>query len=329
MKKKRVLSGFRPTGPLHVGHLVGALRNWIEMQDNFDCYFAICDWHALTSEYANSSRIADHVHSMAVDWLASGLDPERCTMFVQSGVKEHSELHLLLSMVVPLGWLERVPTYKELRQEVANRDLGTYGFLGYPVLQTADILAYKADFVPVGQDQLSHLELSREIVRKFHHLFGPLFPEPQAKITRIPRLPGIDGRKMSKSFDNAIYLSDPPEKARKKVFQMLTDPQRKTRKDPGDPDVCPVFSIHKAFSPVGVQETVNRECRRAGIGCRDCKGMLFEHLQEVLAPHQEKRREIEARRGYVEEMLQVGEDKARSVASATLAEVREAMGMGR
>lgn len=324
---KRVLSGFRPTGLLHVGHLVGALNNWVQLQARYDCFFAICDWHALTSEYAEPSSISRYVREMAVDWLAIGLDPERCTIFVQSAIKEHSELHLLLSMIVPLGWLERVPTFKEQQQEVANRDLHTYGFFGYPVLQTADILAYKGNFVPVGEDQLSHLELAREIVRRFRHLYGPVFPEPQALVTPMARLPGIDGRKMSKSYGNAIFLSDESESIRQKVFQMITDPQRKTRKDPGNPEVCPVFTFHNAFSSKEEVAMVDRECRTAGIGCRDCKGILHGNLLTALAPHREKRQAILDRKGFVEEILEHGAVKARKVAAATLAEVREVMGV--
>jgi tryptophanyl-tRNA synthetase len=327
MANKRVLSGFRSTGLLHVGHLVGALHNWVRLQDEYDCYYVICDWHALTSEYADPSRIQDSVKNMVVDWLAAGLDPDRSTIFVQSSVKEHSELHLLLSMIVPLGWLERVPTFKEQQQEVKNRDLNTYGFFGYPVLQAADILAYKADFVPVGEDQLSHLELAREIVRRFHHFYRPVFPEPKPLVTTLPRLPGIDGRKMSKSYGNAIYLSDRTETLRDKVFQMMTDPQRRTRKDPGNPEVCPVFTFHKAFSPTETVATVDRDCRIAGIGCRDCKGLLHRNLATAIAPHQEKREELLGRDQHVREVLEHGGAKARQVAAATVAEVREAMGV--
>jgi tryptophanyl-tRNA synthetase len=329
MARKRVLSGFRPTGLLHVGHLVGALQNWVRLQDNYDCYYAICDWHALTSEYAEPSGIRESVGNMVVDWLAAGLDPDRSTIFVQSSVKEHSELHLLLSMIVPLGWLERVPTFKEQQQEVKNRDLNTYGFFGYPVLQTADILTYKGDCVPVGEDQLSHLELAREIVRRFQHLYGPVFPEPQPLVTRLPRLPGVDGRKMSKSYGNAIFLSDRGDALRDKVFQMMTDPQRRTRKDPGNPEVCPVFTFHKAFSPDATVAEVDRDCRVAAIGCRDCKARLHDHLAEAVAPHQEKREELLGRREFVREVVEHGADKARRVAAATLGEVREVMGVGK
>ena len=238
-RRPRVLPGMRPTGPLHLGHLVGALESWIELQDAHDCYYAIVDWHALTTDYADTSSIREHAFQVALDWLAAGLDPERCQMFVQSDVKEHAELHLLLSMVVPLPWLERVPTYKEQQEELREKDLNTYGFLGYPLLQTADILIYKADFVPVGGDQVPHLELSREIARRFNHFYGEVFREPQAKLTTVPRLPGTDGRKMSKSYDNAIFLRDDAITVGRKIDGMLTDPQRTHRHIPGDPQVCP------------------------------------------------------------------------------------------
>ena len=323
--EERVLSGFRPSGPLHIGHLVGALNNWVTLQDRYRCFYAICDWHALTSEYSHTGPLREYVFEMALDWLAAGLDPERCTLFVQSRVKEHAELHLLLSMIVPLGWLERVPTYKEQQQQMTGRDLGTYGFLGYPVLQTADILAYKAKWVPVGEDQISHLELCREIARRFNGLYGEVFPEPQAITTPVPRLPGTDGRKMSKSYQNAIYLSDSEAEIRKKLMPMVTDPARVRRSDPGNPDVCPVFTLHKAFSSPETQSTVDAECRRAGIGCVDCKGMLIQHLDPRLAPLRERRRALAERPDRVHEVLESGAGKAREVAGQTLSEVRDAV----
>jgi tryptophanyl-tRNA synthetase len=323
--QERVLSGFRPSGPLHIGHLVGALQNWVSLQDSYHCFYAICDWHALTSEYANTENLRDYVFQMALDWLAAGLDPDRSTLFVQSRVKEHAELHLLLSMIVPLGWLERVPTYKEQQQQVTNRDLTNYGFLGYPVLQTADILAYKARWVPVGEDQISHLELCREIARRFNSLYGEVFPEPQPKTTRVPRLPGTDGRKMSKSYGNAVYLSDPEAEVRKKILTMVTDPARVRRTDPGNPDICPVFTLHKAFSSQATRDLVDVECRRAGIGCIDCKTMLLDHLNPVLAPLRERREALAQKPAQVQDILEVGAKKARQVASATLEEVRDAV----
>jgi tryptophanyl-tRNA synthetase len=325
--EERVLSGFRPSGPLHIGHLVGALQNWVSLQDQYRCFFAIADWHALTSEYANTEHLKDYVFQMALDWLAAGLDPERSVLFVQSRVKEHAELHLLLSMIVPLGWLERVPTYKEQQQQLTGRDLTNYGFLGYPVLQTADILAYKARWVPVGEDQISHLELCREIARRFNSLYGETFPEPQPKTTPVPRLPGTDGRKMSKSYNNAVYLTDSEGEVRSKVLGMVTDPARVRRSDPGNPDVCPVFTLHKAFSSRETIATVDVECRRAGIGCVDCKNLFLGHLAPVLAPLHERRRSLEGKPEKVLEILEAGAGKARHVASQTLEEVRDAIGI--
>jgi len=323
--RQRVLSGFRPTGPMHIGHLVGALENWIRLQDTHECYFAICDWHALTSEYADTSQLRDHVLDMAIDWLAAGLDPERCTIFVQSHVPEHAELHLLLSMIVPVGWLERVPTYKEQQQQITHRDLTNYGFLGYPVLQAADILIYRAEKVPVGEDQLSHLELCREIARRFNSLYGEVFPEPQALTTRVPRVPGTDGRKMSKSYGNAVNLGDPLPETRQKILKMVTDPARKTRKDPGDPDVCPVYDLHKAFSDRITLDLVNVECRRAGIGCIDCKNHLLRHLEPVLSPIQERRARLMNDRDHVRAVLEDGARRARAEAAETMKRVRAAM----
>jgi tryptophanyl-tRNA synthetase len=312
---------------MHIGHLVGALENWVRLQETHDCYFAICDWHALTSEYEDTRHLKEWIVEMAVDWLAAGLDPDRCTIFVQSSVPEHAELHLLLSMIVPLPWLERVPTYKEQQQQVANRDLGNYGFLGYPVLQAADILVYRAELVPVGEDQLAHLELCREIARRFNGLYGKVFPEPQALTTRTPRLPGTDGRKMSKSYGNAINLSDPGERIRDKVLTMVTDPARKRRQDPGNPDVCPVFDFHKAFSDKATIDMVNVECRRAGIGCIDCKKHLLAHLEPALAPFQERRARLLQDRDRVRDILADGARRARTEARATMERVRSAMGL--
>ncbi len=323
--RPRVLSGFRPTGPMHIGHLVGALENWVKLQETHDCFFPICDWHALTSDYQDTSGLRDNIVTMAVDWMASGLDPERCTIFVQSQVPEHAELHLLLSMIVPLPWLERVPTYKEQQDQMTQRDLGNYGFLGYPVLQAADILIYRADFVPVGEDQLAHLELCREIARRFNNLYGQVFPEPQAMTTRTPRLPGTDGRKMSKSYGNAINLADDVGAIRQKILTMVTDPARKRRSDPGNPDVCPVYDLHKAFSPEGSQQMVDRECRRAGIGCIDCKKELLSHLEPFLTPFQERRQRLIDSRDRVLEILAEGARKARSEARLTMERVRSAM----
>jgi len=322
---RRVLSGIRPTGPSHLGHLVGAFDNWVALQQEYECFYAIVDWHALTTDYADTSAIPQHVRELALDWLSVGLDPERACLFVQSAVKEHAELHLLLSMIVPLPWLERVPTYKEQQEELRGRDLNTYGFLGYPLLQTADILVYRADFVPVGEDQVPHLELAREIARRFNHFYGPTFPEPQPKLTPAPRLPGTDGRKMSKSYGNAVYLSDSPEEVAKKVDSMLTDPQRTHRHIAGDPTVCPVYATHGVFSNRETVEWAASGCRTAGIGCRDCKEALKAALERRLAPIRRKRAEYEADPRRVEEILQRGAERARAVASDTMVSVRRAM----
>ena len=325
MTRPRILSGMRPTGPLHLGNLMGALDNWVRLQDTYDCFFPIVDWHSLTTDYADTSGIRENILEVAIDWLAAGLDPARSVLFVQSQVKEHAELHLLLSMITPVSWLERVPTYKEQQQQISDKDLSTYGFLGYPVLQTADIVIYKADAVPVGEDQAAHLELCREVVRRFNHLYGPVFPEPRTLLTEAKRIPGTDGRKMSKSYGNAIYLKDDPETVRKKLKPMVTDPARKRRTDPGDPEVCPVFDLHKAFSPPASQEWAAAGCRTAGIGCLDCKARLTEHVLERLAEIHARRPEYASRPDTVRDILREGATRARAVAQATMEEVRAAV----
>ncbi|MGH9357716.1 MAG: tryptophan--tRNA ligase [Terriglobia bacterium] len=325
--RPRILSGMRPTGRLHLGNLVGALDNWVKLQDRYESYYFVADWHMLTTEYAEVGELQSNIQEMVTDWLAAGLDPSKSTLFVQSRLPEHAELHLLFSMFTPLGWLERVPTYKEQIENLKGHDLHTYGFLGYPLLQAADILIYKADAVPVGEDQVPHVELTREIGRRFNHLYRPVFPEPEALLTRSPRLPGTDGRKMSKSYNNAIFLSDTSETVSKKVAGMVTDPARKRRSDPGNPDVCPVFDFHKIFSPSDVIERVNRECRTAEIGCVECKKLMAGYLNQFLAPIQEKRREIERNPRVVWDVLDQGTRKARQVACATMAEVRSAMNL--
>ena len=315
----------RPTGRLHLGHLVGALDNWVNMQDEYDCTFGIVDWHALTSEYQNVDIIKESIFAIAVDWLASGLDPDRSTLMLQSMVPEHAELHLLFSMIVPVPWLERVPTYKELIVNLKGKDLSTYGFLGYPVLQAADILIYKGDVVPVGEDQVSHIELCREIARRFNHFYAPVFPEPQPILTRTARLPGTDGRKMSKSYRNEIQLSEDPKSIRKKIMTMVTDPARVRRTDPGDPEKCPVFDLHRVFTPEDVREWVTHGCKTAGIGCTDCKRSLLDNMLPVIEPLYQKRQELEAKPEKVREILMDGSQKARLVAKQTLSEVRQAM----
>jgi tryptophanyl-tRNA synthetase len=325
MPRPRILSGMRPTGPLHLGNFMGALDNWVGLQDSYECFFSIVDWHSLTTDYADPSEIRGNVVEVATDWLAAGLDPERSTLFVQSLVPEHAELHLLLSMVVPVPWLERVPSYKEQQQQLKEKDLSTYGFLGYPLLQTADIIIYKAAAVPVGEDQAPHVELAREIVRRFNNLYGPVFPEPQTLLTESRRIPGTDGRKMSKSYGNAVYMRDDPETVRQKIRPMVTDPARKRRSDPGDPDVCPVFDLHKAFSPQKTRAWAAEGCRTAGIGCLDCKAKLIEHMLERLAEVHARRPEFAARPDTVWDILFEGSKRARAVAQATMDEVRAAV----
>lgn len=323
--KKRILSGMRPTGPLHLGNLLGALDNWIALQDRHECYFFVADWHALTSDYENPRGIKENIRNMVLDWLSAGLSPEKSTFFVQSHIKEHSELFLILSMLTPVPWLERNPTYKDQIVQLNNKDLSTFGFLGYPVLQAADIIMYKADAVPVGIDQVPHVEITREIARRFNFLYGEVFPEPESILTQTPKILGLDNRKMSKSYHNAIYLGDPPDEIRKKTAGMITDPQRMRRSDPGNPDICNVFEFHKKYSPADTTDRINRECRSAKIGCVDCKRMMADNLVQALAPIQEKRAFYENNPGLVEEIIVTGNQKARAVAQQTMADVRAAM----
>jgi tryptophanyl-tRNA synthetase len=325
MTRPRILSGMRPTGPLHIGHLTGALDNWVRLMDTYECFFAIVDWHALTTDYADPRDVRENVLEVATDWLAAGLDPARSTLFVQSLVPEHAELHLLLSMIVPVPWLERVPSYKEQQTQLAEKDLSTYGFLGYPLLQSADIMIYKANAVPVGEDQAPHVELTREVVRRFNNLYGHVFPEPKTLLTATPRVPGTDGRKMSKSYGNAVYLKDPPEVVREKIKPMVTDPARKRRTDPGNPDICPVFDLHKAFSAPDTQAWAAEGCRTAGIGCLDCKGRLIDHLLHRLEEIHERRPRYAARPDDVWDILKKGSQRARESARATMEEVRSSM----
>ena len=388
-QRRRVLSGMRPTGKLHLGNLVGALQNWVKLQDEYESYHFVADWHMLTTGYENTLSLRQDTWEMVADWLACGLDPHKATFFIQSRLPEHAELHLLFSMVTPLSWLERIPTYKEQLENITDRDLHTYGFLGYPLLQAADILMYKAHAVPVGEDQVPHVEFTREVARRFNLVFGTLelpegedgdwasrasawvteargitftagegidivsflpaafrqstleqraeclnqqlgelrgiFPEPEALLTSAPRLRGTDGRKMSKSYNNAIFLTDAPEVVSKKLATMMTDPARKRRSDPGNPDVCPVFDLHKVFSAPETIERVNRECRTAEIGCVDCKKLAAGHLNAFLAPIQERRKPYEQNPQQVWDILEAGTEKARAVAQATMQEVRAAV----
>jgi len=332
-RKPRVLSGMRSTGKLHLGNFVGALDNWVHLQRNYDCFFFIADWHALTTDYADTSKVKENSLEVMLDWLAAGLDPEHSTLFVQSHVPQHAELHLLLSMITPLGWLERVPTYKEQRENIKEKDLGTYGFLGYPVLQAADILIYQADYVPVGEDQVPHIELTREIARRFNMFYSGkrsyVFPEPQPLLTHAPKLPGTDGRKMSKSYDNYILLSEPEASIRSKLKTMVTDPARIRRSDPGNPDVCPVGDLHKIFSSKETMAAVNQGCRSASIGCIECKGWAADALVSTLQPMQERRRKYEENPRLAWDILEEGAARARKSADSTMKEVRQAMGISR
>jgi len=325
-RKKTVLSGMRPTGPLHLGHLAGALRNWLSLQDRYRCFYTIVTWHALSSEYQNSKAIKHNVFEVAADWLSIGLDPNQSTLFVQSEIKEHAELHLLLSMIIPLPWLQRVPTFKEMQRELPDKDLNTYGFLGYPVLQTADIIIYRAEVVPVGEDQAFHLELAREITRRFNRFFGHVFPEPQIMLTEVPKLAGTDGRKMSKSYGNAIYLKDSSQIIRRKIATMMTDTRRKRRTDPGLPQDCPVFTLHKAFVSQDKRQELAQACLTASIGCLECKEVLIERLIQLLTPFWEKRKKFEKNPQLVWDILEEGNKKARLVAQKTMEEVRSAIG---
>lgn len=328
--RKRVLSGMRSTGKLHLGNYVGALQNWVRMQDEYECFFCVADWHALTTDYADTSHVKENSLEVALDWLAAGLDPEKSVIFIQSHVLAHAELHLLFSMITPLGWLERVPTYKEQRENIKDKDLGTYGFLGYPVLQAADILIYKADCVPVGEDQVAHVELTREIARRFNGFYGrpkEVFPEPQALLTPAAKLPGTDGRKMSKSYGNTILLTDPEPAVRQKLKTMVTDPARVRRSDPGNPDVCPVGDLHKIFSDKATIAKVDQGCRSAGIGCIECKSWAADGLVRLLNPMQERRKKFEENPRLAWDILEAGSERARKSAGETMDTVRAAMGM--
>jgi tryptophanyl-tRNA synthetase len=318
--RDRVLSGMRPTGRLHLGNYLGALDNWVRLQESHDCFFFIANWHALTTGADDVRDVPANTVEMVADWLGAGLDPTRCTIFVQSWVPEHAELHLLFSMITPLGWLERVPTYKEMVDQLGIES-PSYGLLGYPLLQSADILMYKPRWVPVGIDQVPHVELTREVARRFNHSFGDVFPEPQAKLTEIPKVPGTDGRKMSKSYGNAIYLSDPAEVLSEKIRPMVTDPARKRRSDPGNPDVCPVFDLHRIFTPPADREWAATGCRTAGIGCLDCKAKLLEHVQPALAPIRERRQAFAEKPDRIVDILREGSARARQVARTTMEEV--------
>ena len=327
--RKRILSGMRPTGRLHLGNLVGALWNWRMLQDDYDCFFMIADYHALMSEYEKPASIPANVREVLIDFLSCGLDPERSVIFRQSDVVEHAELHLVLSCYTPISWLERNPTYKEQMQQLADKDLHNYAFLGYPVLQAADIVLYKANLVPVGEDQLPHLELTREVVRRVNALVGQeVFVEPQAKLTASPRLLGLDRRKMSKSYGNQIDIADPPEVIQKKVMSMITDPLRIKKTDPGHPDDCNVCAYYKIFAPTTADDVADK-CRNAKWGCTDCKRHLAEVLTTFLSEPRKKRADLEAHPDRLKEVLAAGAEKARAVAQKTLDEVKALVGLGK
>jgi tryptophanyl-tRNA synthetase len=325
MSNNRIVSGMRPTGKLHLGHFHGVLSNWLELQRNFDCFFFAADWHSLTTEYASTEGIKDSIHEMVLDWLAFGIDPEKSVIFEQSMVPQHAELNLILSMITPVSWLERNPTYKEMQENLTTKDLSTFGFLGYPVLMASDIIVYKASRVPVGQDQIPHLEITREIARRFNHLYGEVFPEPAALLTETPKVLGLDGRKMSKSYGNAIFLSDDAEETKKKVMSMVTDTLRPFKKDPGEPDRCIAFTLHSLYVPQEQRDEIVVACRGAQLGCVDCKKILAGCMVDTLAPFRAKRVELAQQEGLVHEVLAEGSRKAEVVAKQTMVEARAAL----
>ncbi len=326
MQKQRIVSGMRPTGRLHIGHYHGVLENWVRLQDRFDCFFFVADWHSLTTEYADTAGIKNSTREMVLDWVAFGLDPQKCLVFEQSQVDQHAELNLILGMITPVSWLERNPTYKEMLENIEQRDLSTFGFLGYPVLMAADIILYKAQHVPVGHDQLPHLEITREIARRFNHLYHcEVFPEPEALLTETPKLLGLDGRKMSKSYGNSIYLSETADETAAKIKGMVTDTQRIRRADPGDPDQCVAFNLHRIYVPQEKQDEIIPACKNASIGCVECKKILIEHLNERLAPFRAKREQLSQNAGFVDDLLTEGSRRAAIEAKKTIQDVRAAL----
>lgn len=326
-QNKRTASGMRPTGPLHLGHYFGVLRNYIALQDKIQAFFFVADWHALTSDYADPTNLKQNINSMVADWIAAGLDYEKCVIFRQSALTEHCELSLLLSMITPVSWLERNPTYKEQQQQITNKDLGNAGFLCYPVLMAADILLYKPYGVPVGEDQLPHMELTREIARRFNSFYGDTFPEPIALLTPAAKCPGLDGRKMSKSYNNGIFLSEEFSDIEQKIRSMLTEPSRKRRQDPGDPAKCNLYPYHVLLSSEEEQAEIQAGCKSAQMGCVDCKKIFLKNLEAFLTPLHERRQKLVAHKDAVTEILEIGNAKARAFASQTLAEVRDKMGL--
>ena len=324
--KKRVYSAMRPTGELHIGHYFGALQNWVRLQNEYECFFAVADWHALTTSYENPENIKHMRREMILDWLSVGLDPDKCTIFTQSHNLYTAELYLLLGMITPISWLERCPTYKEMIQALSGRDIANYGFFGYPVLMTADIIMYRTNYVPVGADQIPHIEMAREIVRRFLSLYGGnIFIEPEAMLTEVPKLSGLDGRKMSKSYNNSVRLSEDFASVEKKLKTMITDPDRKRRTDAGNPDVCPVFEYHKVFSTDEEREYIIKGCRSASIGCVECKSILIRHMEEFLSPIQEKRKKLATEINDIDEFLSPSQRKANDEAACVMEKVRSAI----
>ncbi len=328
MTKKRIVSGMRPTGKLHLGHLHGALDNWKKLQEEYECFYFVADWHALTSEYQDTEIIRESIHDIVIDWISAGLDPAKSTFFIQSQIKEHAELHLFFSMITPLAWLERNPTYKDQLNELAQKNISTYGFLGYPVLQAADILMYKANKVPVGIDQAPHVELTREIARRFNNLYKKnVFPEPDVLLAPSSKLLGLDRRKMSKSYGNAIMLSETEKDLEQKVSQMITDPQRARKTDPGNPEVCNVFTFHEIYTDPETVKKIDSECRKAEIGCVECKKIMAKGLNEALGPIREKRSVLESDKAMVDDIIAHGNKRAKSIAVETMKEVRDLLNL--
>ena len=328
-REKVIVSGMRPTGYLHLGHYHGVIENWTKLQEDSSFaarFFFVADWHSLTTGYDNTAQLKDFSHEIIVDWLAFGLDPKQCTLFIQSQVPEHAELQLLLGMITPIAWLERVPSFKDLQNELKGKDLSTFGFLGYPLLQTADVAMYHGTHVPVGQDQVAHIELSREIVRRFNHIYKQdILAEPQSLLNNVPKLLGTDGRKMSKSYNNSIYLKDDTENTRIKMMGMVTDPARVKRTDAGDPEKCPVFDFHNIYSSDAEQQEVTKGCTTAGIGCVDCKKILLKNMDARLTPLREKRAELEKDKGYVQDVISTGNAHAQQKAKENMRQIREAV----
>lgn len=323
---EKVLSGMRPTGRLHIGHYYGALKNWLALQEKHDCFYFVADWHALTTNYENPENIIENRKQLVLDWLSVGIDPNKCCMFIQSHNIYHAELSLLLSMITPVSWLERCPTYKEIKQEQTGKDLSNVGFLSYPVIMAADIIMYSATYVPVGEDQLPHMEICREIIRRFHHLYNcEVFTEPKGVLTEVPRLPGLDGRKMSKSYNNYIALSEDLGEVEQKIKKMITDTNRKRLTDTGNPEVCPVFDYHKVFSTEAERDYITNGCTKASIGCMECKMMLYKHIEELLTPIQDRRRKFEAEITDVNEFLKPMQEKANNEAACMMEKVRHAL----